>query len=452
MVARVNNRYFYHSIIAVLKASNVFLTILLTVNAVVSIAQPRIESVAGRSTAFKRNLGRGVNSVFEETKPIVTADGKTLYFARKNAIGNTGGLTDPQDIYRSALDPTKGWTLSVNAGQNFNTRHADNLCAVIGDDFVFYRQEWPTKGNFILTAKDNTYSTVIGPDVITESKYLEAYFNNDGTVVLFTAKTKKNILYQKSVDERDIYISFRKGDSWTQPENMGRVINTSGDEFSPYLSSDQRTLYFASNGRGGFGDVDIFVAHRLGNGWSTWTEPINLGSQVNTPYFDAYFSICEVTNTAYMVSYNNTIGKGDIVSLKLPPIITHDFGISAEQLTKDLHEGDTITLDDVLFARGSSQLVDTSAPALDEVLSMMKTHASMKIEVHGHTDNMGTSRALKQLSEKRARVVREYFIRNGIDKARIECRSFGGTKPAARNDIEEERKKNRRVELIVRKL
>ena len=72
---------------------------------------------------------------------------------------------------------------------------------------------------------------------------------------------------------------------------MGSNINSSGFEISPFLSDNDDTLYFASNGFGGYGDADIFYALRNGEGWDSWSNPVNLGEVINSPKFDAYFTI-----------------------------------------------------------------------------------------------------------------------------------------------------------------
>ena len=92
--------------------------------------------------------------------------------------------------------------------------------------------------------------------------------------------------------EEDIYISLKDStDNWSEPLNLGASINTEGFEISPFLSADKKRLYFSSNGRSGFGDADIYFTERLYDSWTVWSQPKNLGSEINSPKFDSYFSI-----------------------------------------------------------------------------------------------------------------------------------------------------------------
>ncbi|MGC6432560.1 MAG: OmpA family protein, partial [Crocinitomicaceae bacterium] len=104
---------------------------------------------------------------------------------------------------------------------------------------------------------------------------------------------------------------------WSQPTNLGSTINSSSYEISPFLTSGKDTLFFSTNGRGGEGGADIFYSIRKGESWTDWTEPENLGNSINTPKFDAYFTLRG--NTAYWSSNRNS-DKADIFSATvLPP-------------------------------------------------------------------------------------------------------------------------------------
>jgi outer membrane protein OmpA-like peptidoglycan-associated protein len=115
-----------------------------------------------------------------------------------------------------------------------------------------------------------------------------------------------------------LYVSVKdKLNKWSVPINLGKTINTAGDETSPFLSADGKTLYFASDGRPGYGYQDIFFSKRNGESWTDWTKPLNLGSGVNTPGFDAYYTLPASGDYAYFVSYDKGYGKADIFRTKL---------------------------------------------------------------------------------------------------------------------------------------
>jgi outer membrane protein OmpA-like peptidoglycan-associated protein len=122
--------------------------------------------------------------------------------------------------------------------------------------------------------------------------------------------------------QQDIFVSFasKDGKTWTTPHNLGPIINTKKPEFAPFLAADGKTLYFASEGHGGYGKSDIFYAKRLDNTWTNWTKPRNLGPSVNSPDFDAYYVVSAAGEDAYLVSTRNgTDGSKDIFRISLKP-------------------------------------------------------------------------------------------------------------------------------------
>jgi outer membrane protein OmpA-like peptidoglycan-associated protein len=158
-----------------------------------------------------------------------------------------------------------------------------------------------------------------------ESDFLEGSLSPDGKAILFVAKLKANAFYKPAEKERDIYVCVKRADgTWSPPIHTGRVLNSPGDEYSPFLSADNKTLYFASNGRAGYGDVDIFMSRRLSDGWTQWSEPVNLGLGVNTVGFDAYYTLPASGDYGYMVSNIKSEGLTDIIRFKLPEMVQPD--------------------------------------------------------------------------------------------------------------------------------
>jgi outer membrane protein OmpA-like peptidoglycan-associated protein len=103
-------------------------------------------------------------------------------------------------------------------------------------------------------------------------------------------------------------------------------------------------------------------------------------------------------------------------------------------------------LDHVEFPTGKATLIGDSASRLDVVVEYMTHKKSVRIEISGHTDNVGDPKANKALSQKRADAVRDYLVSKGIDRARIESVGYGDSRPAAPNTTPEGRQKNRRIE------
>ncbi len=270
----------------------------------------------------KENLGNLVNTVYDDLGPHISADGRTIMYGIEYSPENTGGKEDGEDIWITTSKDGKTWSKRVNMGPPINDDNVNNLAAVSADN------------NLLLFCKADGFQirkrTKEGwsqPEYLNvkfknESKTMEGNLSADGKAILFTSKLTQNLFYRTDVDEKDIYVSLQdKNGVWQPPVNLGKQINTADDELSPFLASDGRTLYFSSNGRPGYGSYDIYMSKRQGNGWTTWTEPVNLGPELNGPGFDAYYTLPASADYAYMVSNVNSFGSSDLVRVKLPEVI-----------------------------------------------------------------------------------------------------------------------------------
>ena len=267
----------------------------------------------------KRNLGALVNSSYDEVAPKISADGRTLYFGRKHSPQNLGGVEDKEDIWYTTHNGNYNWSRAKNMGEPVNSTSTNNLLGVSTDNNTLL---FHTSNGFAFmhrTASGWTNLEDQGIRFDNESKYLEGSISSDGKAIIFVAKLKTNLSYREDVDERDIYICVKKPNgTWSNPIHTGSIINTLLDEYSPFLSADNKTLYFASNGRPGYGDVDVFMSRRIGDGWTQWTEPVNLGLGINGVGFDAYYTLPASGEYGYMVSNVKNYGLADIVQFKLP--------------------------------------------------------------------------------------------------------------------------------------
>jgi OmpA-OmpF porin, OOP family len=107
-----------------------------------------------------------------------------------------------------------------------------------------------------------------------------------------------------------------------------------------------------------------------------------------------------------------------------------------------------VVLEDVYFDSGKAKLRAESMPRLDRIFEYMRHKKGVRIEISGHTDNLGNAKENKELSRDRAQACRDYLVKKGIDKSRIVAVGHGDEKPIASNDAEEGRQKNRRIEAI----
>lgn len=274
---------------------------------------------------IRENLGKNVNSRFDEVSPKISSDGKILYFGRKHSPANVGGVQDKEDIWEARTADGITWSKSANLGEPVNTWTTNNLVSVSADNnsFLFHIND-----GFAFRHRTATGWSPLEDQGIrfnNESDFLEGSLSPDGKAILFVAKLKANAFYRSDHNERDIYVCEKKSDgTWSAPIHTGKILNSPGDEYSPFLSADNKTLYFASNGRPGYGDVDIFMSRRLSDRWNQWSEPVNLGLGINTVGFDAYYTLPASGDFGYMVSNIKSEGLTDIIRFKLPEAVKPD--------------------------------------------------------------------------------------------------------------------------------
>lgn len=261
--------------------------------------------------------------------PVLTSDGKRLYFDRKNYAENIGGVRDFDDIWFADLLPNGAWAKPQNLGAPLNTEGSDVLCSLSPDDrwglvYGVYDRELPLKNQgFSLTRfKEGAWAF---PQPIR----IENFYNRTKKYYARLAPDNRTLLLALQRDESlgglDLYVSFRKDTSlqWSEPLHLGKTVNTSAYEGSPHLAPDGKTLYFSSEGHGGSGVADLFVTRRLDDSWQRWTTPVNLGSMINTSEEDSSIDVALDGRTAYFLS-SDSAGKKGLYKAVLPDSLKHE--------------------------------------------------------------------------------------------------------------------------------
>ncbi len=209
-----------------------------------------------------QNLGDSINSIYDEYWPSLSADEQTLVVTRKLPVKNQNPLSTNTFAQQEQED--------------------------------FYVSYW--KNNYWTKMKD------IGSPLNTADNEGAQSLSVDGRRMYFTACNRPD-----GVGNCDIYVSFKKDDNWSEPVNLGEVINTSSSEKQPSISPDGRTLYFISNRAGGKGGFDIYSSHLDDNGH--WEAPVNLGDSINTAYNEQSPFIHADNQTLYFSS-DGWVGMG----------------------------------------------------------------------------------------------------------------------------------------------
>ena len=437
-------------------------------------------------------FGGKLNSSLNESTPVFTIDGKTVYFTRNNFLNGKKGK-----------DATKTTLLKVYKA-TFNGEQWTNITE--------------------LPFNSNNYS-VAHPALSRDEKTL--YFASD---------------MPGTLGQSDIFkVAIQSDGSYGTPENLGNMINTEGRETFPFIVDEE--LYFASDGHPGLGGLDVFVSKAQKGG--SYTEVINVGEPVNSPKDDFAFIINNSTRLGYVTS-NREGGKGsdDIYKFKetkklvceqlLSVVVSDketgliianakvtltdssyntlaekmtdsegkvDFGIvncdakfyircekatynteetptitaaktvktvvavELEKTKKPIKEGDDVakklSINMIYFDLDKSNIREDAAIELSKILVVLEQNPIMEIDIRSHTDCRQTAKYNLELSERRAQATKEWLVKNGIDKSRITAKGYGESKLVNNcpceptnesNCSEEQHQKNRRSEFIITRL
>lgn len=434
---------------------------------------------------------------------------------------------------------------------------------------------------FVSQYRDNKWSppSSISPAINTTANEGAATISGDGKTLVFTSCNRSD-----SQGDCDLYISFRSGDEWSKPKNMGSVVNSKAWDSQPSLSADGRTLYFTSTRPGGIGKEDIWVTRlnedgswqkpenmgepvnsrgrdmapfihvsgstlyfvsdgHLGMGGldvfmttqdnrSKWSDPENMGYPLNTHADEGslfitadnkkgYYSRQEMTEAGastiqlyeldvpenWRSKVNSTYAQGRVfhADTKKPiAAVVQLYDVSADSLVqqvnsdkvsgdytivlseggqyglyvsapgflmnslsfdytsekalspvaldvylKPIKSGAAIVLNNLFFDTGQYKLERKSKTELDKLITFMQQNPSVRIEISGHTDDIGSDADNKVLSERRARSVADYLRSNKVPKDRITSVGHGESKPVKPNTSDENRSQNRRIEMRV---
>lgn len=481
------------------------------------------------------NLGPMINSDSVEKAPVIAPDGQTLFYAK----GEPDVPTEDQntEAYYSTLDIDGNWTKGRSMGKPINNAGKNSVTFAMPDGNTLilmnqYNKDGSSAGGGLSTTKRTKEGWEMPENIVIEDYHNNSPFTGyafapSGKVMIHAAKRNE------TTGERDLYVCFKQEDgSWSKPKGLGPMINTITNEDSPFIAPDDKTLYFSSEGHPGFGRADIFVTRRLDDTWTNWSEPQNLGKSINTRSSEFGFKIDAKADFAYFykgsTDKNGGFGESDIFRIqlsesarpepivfvegkvfdsetKLPlaaEIIYEDlqsekelgiansepnegkykialpygkvYGFLAKKdgyysisqnidlskmdklktIVQDLYltpikKGVGIRLNNIFFEYDKAELQKISYTELDRLVKLLKLYEEWNIEIGGHTDNNGSDSYNKELSQKRAVSVRAYLIEQGIDESRLSAKGYGEEKPVATNETDEGRAENRRVEFTI---
>ena len=261
----------------------------------------------------KKKLGPGVNSEHADLLPIISYDGRTLYFVRR---GDPNNIAGSDDIWYSTKGADGVWTEAKNIGAPLNNASSNFVISVTPDGNTLlvgntYKPDGSGKGAGVSITRRTQKSWEVPQELIIDNQY------NNSIYVTYDFSADRKVLIssvqrEDSRGDNDLYVSFLTGpNTYSEPVNMGDVLNTPGPEGTPFIAADNKTLYFTSDGHNGYGSNDIFRSRRLDDTWTNWSTPENLGPDINTSGWDAYYRLPASGKNAFLVS------DGDIYQIQV---------------------------------------------------------------------------------------------------------------------------------------
>jgi len=436
------------------------------------------------------NLG-----VFNEEMPtieVVSEDGRLFQFRRglkySETTGSLNGWSEPLEFDNNLSSTLISSHFYINENetrilyaQNVGTKRNPNL-----DLFEIYKDEKENWSRALPLASINTIYNEDSPFLTKDGNTL--YFSSDG----LRAMGGFDILKTELDLENNV---------WKEPVNMGFPINTLDDETQFKLNPDEHSGYFTSNRVNTYGKMDIFFF------W--YAEKINIKGRItdedenpiqarvylrNRDYLDMYYyaesdqygyystqlpsdgeydaEIRLSDNTEFHQKFEfselQNITKNFVLTIdsKKVPLeqvvlteqeqeavieksISHQ-EVKVEDLGNKFRSSDIARIRNIYFATGKSELKSESEIGLESLKNLLEDNLNMKIEISGHTDNIGSAASNLYISKKRAESVKNWLKSNGIDADRIKTIGYGESRPIASNDDEVEgRELNRRIEIRV---
>ncbi|HEY9486846.1 MAG TPA: OmpA family protein [Chryseosolibacter sp.] len=333
---------------------------------------------------------QAVNSPYDEQNPVLSPDGQTLFFTVGNHPSNMGGKKDPGDIWFARKEGSQ-WSSPVHGGPLLNDRSYNAVAGFSTDgQQLFLHGHYsadgtPAKSQGISVSKNNGSGwakpeNITIPYFMNKSGILGGSLSADNSIFIFSAESYGTF----GVD--DLYVTLKKGTSWSEPRNLGPMINTQFQEMSPSISDDGRTLYFSSNGRKGNGSFDVFSATRLDDTWTNWSVPENLGKAVNSEGRELFYRFYPSRGFAFFTTTTSSDGYGDVrIYTPQEPVPLPDTAIYAS------------ISDSAIENKGSSLPVDQSIGkevSAEEIEPEKVTEMSGEVKVYGKITNAKTGEVI----------------------------------------------------------
>jgi len=262
------------------------------------------------------NMGFAINSSDAELFPCIGKEERKIYFTRRRNLAD-------EDFYVAEMDTCNEWFTARNMGSPPNTANQEAAQMISADGhYLFFMMCENRSENGWGQGGCDLYMSYTADSVWSVPQSFGATINTPAYEGMPCLSPDNRELYFVSNREGgfgglDIWVARFENGLWQEPRNLGPTINTAENETAPFLSLDNNTLYFSSNGHTGFGGADLFMAQKATD--STFAKPQNMGGPINSPADETSLSISLDGRTIYFASDRDSLaGNFDIYKMKLP--------------------------------------------------------------------------------------------------------------------------------------
>lgn len=411
-----------------------------------------------------------LNSGYNEGAACLSPDGRYIYFARCGAPGGWGSC----DIYRSER---KGafWSEPENLGANVNSESWDSQPSIASDGRTLFFVSNRKGGE---GESDIYYSYLKDDGTWTKAKNCGAVINTPGKEMSPFIHPSNQMLYFSSdyhcgMGGLDIFFAKLENGKFSAPSNIGYPINTEADESSLIVSPQGDYAIYASKQKDCRGGLDLYrfsLYEQARPIAVTYVKGLIRDSQTKKPV-NAKFEIRNLENGRIVSSGISDKVNGEYL-ICLPVGADYAFSATAEGYLfhsenftlsnadasmpyarnidlERINIGKSLVLKNIFFETGSSKLLKESFAELNTLIVLLMENPGLRVEIGGHTDNVGNAEYNMTLSQQRADAVKNYLVEKGIAANRLVSKGYGFSNPIADNDTEQNRAKNRRTEIKI---
>jgi len=408
--------------------------------------------------ATPANVGSPVNTDGHDACIGISDDGQTMFTYQ----GINGG-----DIFISEL---KGDKWSKPAPISVNTENFESSACLSPDGRTLYFVRKIGEGSRdIMFSKKTSGGNWSKPQPVTFNTAFDEdapFIHPDGKTLFFSSKG------HNSMGGYDIFKTVYGPQGWSTPENLGYPINTALDDIYFVLSADGKYGYYASERESGYGKQDLYSV-RMPPSYHKPELTMLKGTvkdAVSGQPLEASITITDNVTNEVVANFKSNEKSGEYL-LSLP--CGRNYGIAIEKAGHLFHSenvslspcdfkevvkeiklvnatpGSVVTLNNIFFDSGKPDLRPESTSELLRLVQSLKNNPKIKIEISGHTDNVGDPKANQLLSEKRAQTVVAFLVSKGAESRRLKAKGYGSSQSIASNDTPEGRQQNRRTEFKV---